>query len=318
MPAVILLTTSSASKMSNQAVRQFTSVELPANATSQHLLTNPINQECYVIQISYPLNLSKALSIRKNKLPVIYVLDGNALFLTASEICWRRETSPFWSGGGIVVAIGYPPHHDPEGKTYLHNFSRRNYDYTLPTTSYPNRGRFGGIDTFLEFVKKQARELVQQQLPHIEIEKEAFFGHSFGGLCVLYALFDGAGGLFDTYFAVSPSIWFGEKCIMSKEEDFCRGSSSDIGAHRPCLDLSFGSLENETKYDPKATTEQFEKRREERAERNIGGNTRDMHERLRGSANLRGVNLTEFDGEDHGTVVTVGLLRALTKFFETP
>ncbi|MFC3216924.1 alpha/beta hydrolase-fold protein [Comamonas sp. JC664] len=50
------------------------------------------------------------------------------------------------------------------------------------------RGRAeGGADHFLDFIDQQVRPLVEGSLP-IDTARQTFFGHSYGGLCVLHAL----------------------------------------------------------------------------------------------------------------------------------
>lgn len=53
------------------------------------------------------------------------------MFLTASEACWRRASAPNFSGGGLVVAIGYPLDNH-----FLFS-ARRNYDLTPPSGTSP-------------------------------------------------------------------------------------------------------------------------------------------------------------------------------------
>ncbi|KAJ4286839.1 hypothetical protein N0V90_013092 [Kalmusia sp. IMI 367209] len=216
------------------------------NRTTSHLLTHPKTQQAYLIQISRPLSLQKSIDLRKARLPIIYILDGNAFFLTASDIAWRREVAPSWTGGGIIISIGYP--HDATETGSLYNFAGRNKDYT----------------------------------------------------------------------PFSPSIWWGNRFILGEEEMFyqdCEVEKGDKMKGTPRLELSFGSLEEKMKKTSGESDEDFKKRAEVAGEKRMGPNARELYERLQANGKLRDVRFTEFEGEDHGTVSTVGLLRALTIFF---
>lgn len=328
----------------------------PANApprTSSHCLTNPKTQHKYLLQISRPLNLKKSLEKRGKRLPVIYILDGNAFFLTASDICWRREMSPNWAGGGIVVAIGYALslddsrllslimlamyryQHDPDETCSMYNFEGRNRDYTpCDAEGIPGEGEIsgyalGGADSFLEFVEAEVRPFVRSlsREEGIEVGKEAFWGHSFGGLCVLHSLMTGKGGNFPCYYAVSPSIWWGKGYILKEEERLSEIPNTQLtmsyGSKELPENLDRGSEESSKDFGSKtsaAQDEDHEKRLRVAKDRAMGPNVETLQQRLihvppGGRAKLPGVRVIRIEGDDHGTVSTVGLLRALTEFF---
>jgi predicted alpha/beta superfamily hydrolase len=105
----------------------------------------------------------------------------------------------------------------------------------------------GGTNEFLELIGNGVRDVVKQELwkRQVEIGKEALFGHSFGGLCVLHALFTQAIRM-DVFFACSPSIWWNDSWVLQEEENF-RNSSFVLNDYpKPVLVLSYGSLEEET------------------------------------------------------------------------
>ena len=113
------------------------------------------------------------------------------------------------------MGIGYQDIPTESGSLYS---SQRNTDLTLSV--HEVHAGLGGADAFLGFVGGQVRSLVRKQFADVSIGEEAIFGHSFGGLCVLHALFSKRGGVFDAYFAASPSIWWDSK-IVQEAEDFC-------------------------------------------------------------------------------------------------
>jgi predicted alpha/beta superfamily hydrolase len=273
---------------------------------TQHPLTNPHTNLTYLIQISWPLNWSLTKQLRTSIIPVIYILDGNALFLTATEILWRSSSNGFYQGGGIVVGIGYQDIPTEGGSLYS---AQRNRDLTL--SEHEVRPGLGGADAFLRFISEEVRSLVRKQFADVGIGKEAIFGHSFGGLCVLHALFTQQGGGFDAYFAASPSIWW-DSTIVEEAEEFC-----SRGTGRECsLQLSYGSLEARPMQHHSESEIEFEERKQCCAERKMGDNAIAMEEKLRKSGKLRDLSVIEFKDEDHCTVATSALLRALSTFLD--
>lgn len=141
--------------------------------------------------------------------PVLYVLDGNAYGTMLSEILrlqWRR-TEKTGIPSMIIVSIGYdhqevfPP--------------LRVYDFTQPSSASlppkPNGKPWpahGGADQFLSFLEEVVQPLVLEETP-ASSEEHLLFGHSLGGLFVLYAL-SRRPDLFRYYLSFSPSIWWNE------------------------------------------------------------------------------------------------------------
>lgn len=283
-----------------------TPLTLP-NAT-QHDLTNPQTGLKYRIQISWPLNWDRTKQLRNSKIPVIYILDGNTLFLTATEILWRSSSNTFYQGGGIIVAIGYQDIPTETGSLYS---SQRNTDLTI--SEHEVHAGLGGADAFLKFIGEEVRPLVRKQFADVSIGKEAIFGHSFGGLCVLHALFSRQGGIFDAYFAASPSIWWDSK-IVSEAEDFC--SRIEEGTAKCSLQLSYGSLEDKPTQHSSESEAEFEERVKQSAERKMGENAVVMEKMLQQSKKLKDLSIVEFEGEDHLTVAASALLRAMSKFLD--
>lgn len=230
-------------------------------------------------------------------------MDGNALFMTATEAAWRRTTGPHYSGGGIVVAIGYPL----EGQVY--DKPRRAFDMTPPCPGAP--AEFGGADAFLDFIRYDVRELVRSRLPHLTITREALFGHSYGGLFVLHALFESP-PLFDCYMASSPSLEWADYYILKEEKEYI--GRSDLAT--PSLMMFFGSYEQDPPRWHGETQEHYDQRKAVAAARGTGINIKKMRKRLQDSEKLSAVTLNEYEGEDHGSVMACALSRALTTFFE--
>ncbi|KAL4919243.1 hypothetical protein BDW62DRAFT_209953 [Aspergillus aurantiobrunneus] len=75
---------------------------------SEHWDIQSHSGDHHIIQLSRPLHWQESDISAENQAPVIYIVDGNVLFTTATDGAWRRATGPHYSGGGIPVVTGYP------------------------------------------------------------------------------------------------------------------------------------------------------------------------------------------------------------------
>ncbi|KAI2608858.1 Alpha/Beta hydrolase protein [Hypoxylon fragiforme] len=221
-------------------------------------LKNKYGQE-YLIQIGFPRDWPESTcSSGDNGVPVIYLLDGNSVFLTALEALQRRLSLGLSSfPAGVVVAIGYPipPHSD-----HLFN-ARRAWDFTPPA---PNNTEIeGGANQFLDFINDRVRPFVCQRLLDrrgVAVGREALYGHSFGGLFCLHALFTHPNA-FDCFIASSPSIWWNEEFILKEEASFRRMSTSDDSLRGPSLMLFVGGQEQNPPRRRGESSDMYERRR---------------------------------------------------------
>ncbi|KAF5859389.1 hypothetical protein ETB97_002896 [Aspergillus alliaceus] len=262
--------------------------------------------ESYLIQISWPLHWQDHNPPSgHDQLPIIYIVDGNALFLTATEAAWRRAVWPNFAGGGIVVAIGYPL----SGKVY--NIPRRCLDLTPPTATRVDG--YGGADSFLDFIDKTVKPAVRARFPRLEVSREALYGHSFGGLFALHALFTSP-QMFDCYVASSPSIWWNGRCILAEARAFLDGE--EVGGRVPALLMYFGSHEVSPLRWNDEELDHYERRKMDALEWRMGRNALELGELLRDCRRLDTVSVSEYRGEDHGSMMACSMSRALTTFFE--
>jgi predicted alpha/beta superfamily hydrolase len=231
-------------------------------------------------------------------------VDGNALFLTATEAAWRRAAESRFVGG-IIVAIGYPL----TGKLY--DSRRRSLDLTPPTT---NRiSGFGGADVFLDFVETAVKPKVKARFPHLSVSREALYGHSYGGLLALHTLFTRTDA-FDCYIASSPSIWWNDHCILHTAKEFLENEL--VAQNRPSLMVFWGSLEQSPTQWNHESLDQFEARKQIASIFRTSDHSISISEMLRGSRQMNAVLMSEFPGEEHTSVMACSMNRGLTSFFE--
>lgn len=161
--------------------------------------------------------------------PVLYVLDGNASFATATQLTRAlRGLDP-----AVVVGIGY----DTDA---LFDMDARNEDYTPPAPGLPSqdsRGRReGGADRLLDAIEHRIQPMIAARLA-INPRRQALFGHSYGGLFTLHALYTRP-ALFSHYIAASPSLWWHDRYLQTKLQAYAGQKSP-----RASVMITVGALE---------------------------------------------------------------------------
>lgn len=137
--------------------------------------------------------------------PVLCMLDGD---WTRPALVMAHPDAP----SAIVVSIGYDC--DEAGRK-----AARAYDYTpqiapgeIEFDPRVQAWRSGGADHFLDRLETQLLPEVLARLP-ADTSRMTLFGHSYGGLCVLYSLLTRA-RIFKRYAAASPSLWWRDGYLL--------------------------------------------------------------------------------------------------------
>ena len=248
--------------------------------------------------------------------PPSYIVDGNALFLTATEVAWRRAASSHFAGGGIIVAVGYPL---KQGKLY--DAQRRSLDLTPPGAT-PIEG-YGGADEFLDFIEGPVRSAVRERLPKVSASREALYGHSYGGLFALHALFTRPKS-FDCYIASSPSIWCNSRCILHEAKNFLEKKKAEAleedetstSKNTPSLMLSWGGFEQNPPQWDNEPLDHYEGRKQIAKDLRMADNTIDLYNMVKDCKELHAITTCAYDQEEHTSVMPCSLSRGLTRFFE--
>lgn len=233
--------------------------------------------------------------------PVLFVLDGNALFPTLALQAQALEArpAPALRDSVLVVGIGYP-------NTQLYDFEARAEDYTpdaadrqrLPGRPAPPAG---GAERFLAFIEDELKPLIAARY-RVDPSRQTLFGHSYGGLFTLYALLERPQA-FSGYVAASPSIWWYQGFVERRLSAFERRAGK--AAPRAQLLITAGSAE-----EPQAGDPLSDPRQRHLAERRMVGNARETAQRLAAVAGLR-VDLRINAGANHGTNAQYSTIQAL-------
>lgn len=155
--------------------------------------------------------------------PVIYIVDGNALFPALHA---AKRVQDRWKGA-ILVAIGYP-------SDTPYDFNRRAFDLSPPQPPERNDPSQGGQDLFLDFIEKRLMPRVNQRFK-VDQDQRSLVGWSFGGMFGVYTLFTRP-QLFQHVVAISPSLWWRDRYLLEHEKAFTEQ------AHAGKLDLTHSSL----------------------------------------------------------------------------
>ncbi|AIQ55533.1 hypothetical protein R70331_02140 [Paenibacillus sp. FSL R7-0331] len=143
--------------------------------------------------------------------PVLYTVDGNAYFASLNDAMRLQTRHPRGLPSGMIVSIGYPA----DGPFVS---ERRFRDLTVPDVQQglrPDGSPWpvnGGADAFLDFIEQELMPLIGRRY-NVDHSRAALFGHSLGGFFTLYTLIR-RGGLFSTYIAGSPSLWWKGKVLF--------------------------------------------------------------------------------------------------------
>lgn len=171
--------------------------------------------------------------------PVLYLLDGNAIFATAVEALRAQAPWPLGTGirDAVVVAIGYPTE-------AAYDSVRRSWDLGPPPgQTFPPHTeggppvRTGGADLFLAFLTDVVKPEIASRVP-VDSGCQALFGHSFGGLFTLHGLFQRPDA-FTHWIAVSPTIWWNDGALLVSADRYMRRPARPAA----CVLLSVGAYE---------------------------------------------------------------------------
>ncbi|ORX97618.1 Alpha/Beta hydrolase protein [Clohesyomyces aquaticus] len=255
----------------------------------------------YQIQVSWPLEWSQRNT--NSTVETMYILDGNALGFGAAEAFRRRRPVEFNQPDTIVVSIGYPIGDaiQTPGAPYS---PQRSIDFQPPVClncSQPAApGVRSGAEDFISFIDKSLRPFVKHHVfPATKFNRDAIYGHSFGGLFTLYAMISHP-KLFDTFLSASPALFWNDGYILS--------NLTLLEAHRlnnktkPALQITYGGLEQFPKRRPGESDADWAFRESLLMSMKMTDYCNQLYSSLKASKNLRDVNLNVYPNSYHAMV----------------
>ena len=203
----------------------------------QQDFTSRVNGRAYRLRIATPYGPPPASGY-----PVVYVLDGDGYFGTFADAARLRAAAGMEIPHAVVVGVGYP------AEDFTGALGRRFLDLTPTEPDAAEKAnhsfasgelRYAGADDFLEILTGEVRPRVAGVLP-LDPAREAVFGHSLGGLFVLYSLFRRPEA-FSAWLSLSPSIWWDNRTVLKGEAGFT--AALPALARPPKLFVGVGGLE---------------------------------------------------------------------------
>jgi uncharacterized protein len=149
--------------------------------------------------------------------PVIYVVDGNAWTALVSEIVRTNMGVGVQSRvePAVIVGIGYPT-------DQAFDLTRRTLDFTPPLPP----GHFdsnicdpsNGDIALMDFIDTRVKPVIAAHFK-IDRDRQTLLGHSLGGLFTLLTMCNRPQS-FQTYVALSPSIWWNHDALLQEAQQF--------------------------------------------------------------------------------------------------
>ena len=244
-----------------------------------------------------------------------YVTDGNAFFFSTMEAVRRKACCAWAAPDVIVVGIGY----QMKDTIWVWDEQRR-VDLTPPCEmgewppghdGKPHKTPYGGADKLLDFIQDELKPFVKTQaLPGVTVDEETLWGHSYGGLFALHALFTRA-DMFDYYVAASASVEWNSQFII-KEETAWLAKPEKEGAKKRRLVLFWGGNEQPAVRGKLQTDEQWETRRRIAEIARQRDYAVEMYERLEKSGRFEKLEMKEYPKEDHVSVTGCAIEGGIT------
>lgn len=193
------------------------------------------------------------------------------------------------------------------------------YEYPLDRQGKPRTDlKFGEADQFLRFIEQDVISYVEGTVfQHVGLTtgKRVLFGHSYGGIFALNALYTNT-ALFSAYIAASPSIFWSDYALVKNQEaDFLERAvaQSPVGV-LPSVVVTWGTSAQELVRESGESEESFEKRKAIAESNELKPSALALMGRLSVCPGVRGVQSHELPGEDHGSAAVVGLQRGIMDF----
>jgi hypothetical protein len=217
----------------NYGFSQDTKVSL--DETQANWLKSEFVNDEFLIKSYIPENLS----IPKDSLPILFVLDADMSFaMTYDIVRWLR-----W-GNEIpevaIIGIAY-------GKAQAEWWQKRSRDYTTCQDKTDLWGKWelaGGGENFIKFLENELIPNIKNQY-NLKSSNRTIIGLSFGGLISTDILFSKP-NLFKKYIIAGPALLWNDKQVFKREKKYAQENKNlDVVVY-----TSVGSLDNETILNP--------------------------------------------------------------------
>jgi predicted alpha/beta superfamily hydrolase len=164
--------------------------------SEQFVLHSEIVGRDFLIQVAKPFDEVK------EKVPAVYITDGNMLFTAAAAVAAASAGSES-TGPAYYIGIGYP---EQDRAVWYKERSAHLTHVQMKTEIHMGDG-----EKFAQFLIKELLPAIEKRYP-VDPARRVLAGYSFGGLFTTHMLFDHPEA-FQTYLMGSPSIWVEPKLL---------------------------------------------------------------------------------------------------------
>jgi hypothetical protein len=246
-----------------------------------------------------------------------YVLDGNALGLTATEAIRRRRPVEFNQPDTIIVSLGYPADTLIPDSPYS---THRSYDYQPPVCATcppaPAPGVPSNADNFIQILDTVIRPWVKNTVfPEATFSRDALYGHSFGGLFVLYAMIKNP-QMFDTFLSSSPALFWNNGYILNQTASLKAAPPANTKFKKPAFQLSWGTVEQFPIKRRTETQAEFEFRKSIITGSQMTTYCTQLLSKLNGAQKLRDVSGRVYPFTDHSAVGGAAFMDGIDYFLD--
>lgn len=243
--------------------------------------------------------------------PVIYLLDGAQHFPIAENLMRTLARPRCRMVPGVVVAIDYPDETRRE-RDYRPAVAQRVPEPNPHGGHYP-LGMAGQSAQFLAFIQNELKPYINDRFA-IDTDREALFGHSYGGLFTLHTLLTQPEA-FAHFYASSPSVWWNQGYIHDVVTLFLQTPAS---ACSPVLFLSVGEYEQSLEHwEQRLPDEARLALQQHRRQRRMVEGVRELAWRLQAEgAGALDVSLFIHAGQSHQSVPMIALQQAFMHHFQ--
>jgi predicted alpha/beta superfamily hydrolase len=200
------------------------------DGTQSYALKARYINQTFTVSVALPMQ-----PVEKGKLlPVVYVLDGDAMFGTAelaSKVMQLGRDVPQM----IVVGVGYYFEGLDGWDKQIKIGDARMRDLT-PSRD-PAFPIGGGAGPFLDYLNSEVKPFIESRYP-VDTSDQTIVGHSLSALFVLQTLLHSPGS-FQRYVAGSPSLWWNQSEMLKEV-----GSSAEKISAKAAY-VSIGGLESD-------------------------------------------------------------------------
>ncbi|MBO8132913.1 alpha/beta hydrolase [Dickeya fangzhongdai] len=250
--------------------------------------------------------------------PVMYLLDGERYFATAVSLLTAMREPRCGMTPGVIVAVDY------DGPT------RRDRDYRPaverlipepdPAGGLRPLGEQGDAAGFRRFLLEELKPFIHQRYD-IDSQRQALFGHSYGGLFTVDTLLEQPDS-FQHFYASSPSVWWNGGYLSRQAEAFVEHVFVEHVDAQPLntpvsLALSVGEHEQSLEaWEQRLPDERQRWLRQHRGQRRMVDGIRELATQLRLTTPLLTVSLHVYAEQSHMSASFPALLHALRHHFQ--